>query len=254
VCHYSISDKGVWLNMVSVLTRSLTEPSDQKSDDAGPGNASHSAYELPRSEAAAHVGRDRKTASKQVRDWRLDRSLFAVVCVVLGFLFLLLCTSLYVQYSSYHAAIVYGQGIGVGLPPDHASVISYVRAFDFAVVKTSALFLAYALVFVGALYVLRVGEATYELSAGTKAGNGSFQTSSPGLVLVTLGVILIALVLNSKSALEYSRAPLAAPASAPRNSLNGAEEALQSETADQRFQKPPLSSMPPQSSIPPERR
>jgi hypothetical protein len=212
-------------------------PQEPEFDEARQGNGSESTDDAGHAGSTA-AGRSRETHSQKKRDWRLDRSLFVVVCIVLGVLLLVLCMSLYVQYGNYRDAIVHG--LESVAPIDHASIISYSRALDFAVVKTTALFLAFALVFVGALYVLRIGEADYRLTASTKGGRGSLQTSSPGLVMVTLGVILIALVLNAKSAVEYSRMPREGPQAAAQDSPSSSGDV-------QRSEKPPLSHIPPQS-------
>jgi hypothetical protein len=150
---------------------------------------------------------------RRLQDWRLDRSLFIVVCIVLSILMLVLCLGLYVQYDTYRDAIASGGTAGGTI--DHASTISYARALDFAIAKTTALTMGFVLIFLGALYVLRVGEAEYGLTVGNSAVKSSLQTSSPGLVMVTLGVALTSVVLNTKSAIEYSgAAQIAAPGSA----------------------------------------
>jgi len=116
-----------------------------------------------------------------------------------------LSLSLYVQYDNYHNAIKYE--LESVTPINHASVISYSRAFDFAVAKMIALFSACVLVLIGSLYVLRIGEAEYKLAIGNEKGRGALQTSSPGLVMVTLGAILIVLVLSTKSTIQYGSSP-----------------------------------------------
>lgn len=221
----------------------IDDRQDQGCGEAQRSKESGLANEIEHSASVLAPHSSRETYSQQMQDWRLDRSLFFVVCTALGTLMLLLCASLYVQYSNYRAALAHV--LKNSTPIDHASVISYSRALDFAVVKTSALFLAFALVFVGALYVLRIAETGYKLGAGTNAGKLSLQTSSPGLVMVTLGVILIAFVLNAKSAIEYSRVPSESPQAVALDILSSSEKELQSIEPDERLEKPPLSRDPP---------
>lgn len=175
----------------------------------------------------------RETYSQRKHDWRLDRSLFVVVSTVLGLLMLVLFLSLYVQFDNYHNAII--REFESVAQINHASIISYSRALDFAVAKMIALFSACTLVLIGALYVLRIGEAEYKLAVGNEKGKGTLQTSSPGLVMVTLGAVLIVLVLNTKSTIEY-------------NSLPDISDG-QSNEHEQQHEKPPLSS-PQRSTLP----
>ena len=64
--------------------------------------------------------------------------------------------NLWFQYVNYQEGIRVALEGSVGA--DHASILTYARAWDFAVVKTSGLFVSFVLVFTGALYVLRAGE------------------------------------------------------------------------------------------------
>ena len=134
----------------------------------------------------------------------LTIALFVVVCMILASLAGLLGASLIFQHDNYSRGIAAALS---SITKDHNSVITYSRAWDFAVVKTSALFLAFTLIFVGALYVLRVAETRYALSMEGQRVKGSLETSSPGLVMLTLGVILVGLVLYSKSTVEYHPNP-----------------------------------------------
>jgi hypothetical protein len=86
---------------------------------------------------------------------------------------------------------------------DHTIVLTYSRAWDFAVQKTSSLFLGFTLVFIGALYVLRIADARFALSAEGPSVKGSLETSSPGLVMITLGVLLIGFVIYNQSVIDY---------------------------------------------------
>ena len=131
----------------------------------------------------------------------LSIGLFIVVCTVLLFLILLLTFSMYFQYQTYRLAITKALEIGSG---DQSGVITYLRAWDFAVVKVSTVFLSFLLIFTGALYVLRNADAAFTATAETASAKGSLNTSSPGLVMVTLGVILAISVIYSRTLVQYS--------------------------------------------------
>lgn len=133
----------------------------------------------------------------------LDIGIFAAVAVVLLALVALLATNLSFQYVNYRDGIKFALADPKFI--DHASVLTYSRAWDFAVAKTSALFLSFLLIFTGALYVLRSAESRFEASAEKGEWKGTLSVSSPGLVMVTLGVFLVAFVLSSKTMIEYSR-------------------------------------------------
>lgn len=131
---------------------------------------------------------------------RFDAAIFVTITLVLLALFVLLVSNLVLQYASYNEAIIAALSRS---PIDHASVLSYSRAWDFAVVKTSALFLSFLLIFSGALYVLRAGETNFQLTAKNADFRGSLSLNSPGLVMVTLGTFLAAYVISTKSLVEY---------------------------------------------------
>lgn len=192
--------------------------------------------------AVESLGGGRQSHRRQ-RDGRLDRSLFRVVCIVLSILMLVLCLGLVMQYHTYRDAIARAGTAGCTI--DHASMISHARALDFAISKTTALTMGFVLIFLGALYVLRAGEAAYGLTAGNSAMRSSLQTSSPGLVMVTLGVALTAVVLNTRSAIEYSAAAqLAAPGPVTKD-MAGPGVAAQSQAPQPMPQAPALSRSPP---------
>lgn len=131
---------------------------------------------------------------------RLDRSLFLIVAIMLLFTVALLTVNLVFQHRNYSA------GLSTALRSEsieHAVVITYTRAWDFAVVKVSSIFLAFSLIMIGALYVLRAGSVSYSLTVANQSHRSSLETGSPGLVMITLGVVLMAVVLLSTSRVEY---------------------------------------------------
>lgn len=88
-------------------------------------------------------------------------------------------------------------------PLDKAAVLTFARALDAAIIKTSGLFLGYVLVFTGALYVLRIATSQYRFNVKSGRHSGTLQTSSPGLVMITLGVFLVALTVSNKTVMNY---------------------------------------------------
>lgn len=138
----------------------------------------------------------------KMNDLKLDNRLFVVVVIVLFALIAILSTNLYFQYGNYRsgirAALKNPEGVS------HVAVLSYSRAWDFATVKTSALFLSFLLIFIGCLYVLRSAETKFEISGEKGDAKGALSLSSPGLALVFFGVFLTSVVILNKSSLDYS--------------------------------------------------
>ena len=132
---------------------------------------------------------------------RFDKVIFLAMAIILIVLIAFMAFNLTVQYCNYDEGIkLTTKGVE---SPDHAALLSYSRAWDFAVVRTSALFLSFLLMFTGAMYVLRVGKTDFRLSVEKGDLKGNLMTSSPGLVMMTLGVSLVACVLISKNSVEY---------------------------------------------------
>jgi len=143
----------------------------------------------------------------------LSENLFRVVSVILIFVACLLIAGLVIQTRSYYGGLKAATAVSATPaetnPPadlvDHAAIITYARGLGAAFVKTSALFLGFILIFTGTLYVLRMAEASYQLHLSSGKIQGSLQTASPGLVIVTLGVLLTIVTLTTKSDLDYQK-------------------------------------------------
>jgi hypothetical protein len=135
-----------------------------------------------------------------VADGRLDWRLFVIVSLIMVVLTSLFVVELAIQWQDYRSGI---RAALAGPVQDHAAALSYSRALDAAIVKTAALFLGYLLVFTGALYVLRTASIGYSIAAKTGSFDGSLQTSSPGLVIITLGVFLVAVTILTRSDVNY---------------------------------------------------
>jgi len=139
----------------------------------------------------------------EVAEESLDWRLFLVVSLILIAITALFVAGLFAQWRSYHG----GLQVALTPPVDHGAALSYARGLDAAIVKSSALFLGYLLVFTGALYVLRSATAGFKLSVQTGTQSGTLQTASPGLVIITLGVLLIVVTIVTKSELNYKPPP-----------------------------------------------
>jgi len=139
-----------------------------------------------------------------------SRQLFVIVTVLLAVQLALLVGNLWFQYHNYAAGIALAERAG-GTADTLSLILIYSRAWDFAVTKTSALFLGFLVIYTGALYVLRSADTAYELSVtqGTQSG-ATLKSSSPGLVMVTLGSLLVALVLQHKSEVGLQVTPSSA--------------------------------------------
>lgn len=134
---------------------------------------------------------------------RFDKAIFLAMSILLIVLVACMISNLRFQYRNYEKGIETARDTTSLHRVDHAALLSYSRAWDFAVVRTSALFLSFLLMFTGAMYVLRVGKTDFRLSVEKGDLKGNLMTSSPGLVMMTLGVSLVACVLISKNFVEY---------------------------------------------------
>jgi hypothetical protein len=140
-----------------------------------------------------------KPSDGPVREPLFSQQLFRIVTGLLGFQLALLIGNLWFQFHNYATGIRMAEKAGA--TADIVSlVLVYSRAWDFAVTKTSALFLGFMVIYLGALYVLRSADTSYELSINQGAQSGAtLKSSSPGLVMITLGALLVALVISNRS-------------------------------------------------------
>ena len=73
--------------------------------------------------------------------------------------------------------------------------------------KFAAVFLAFGVVLIGALYVLRKAEVSFQVNVDAPTGKGALQSSSPGLIIIALGVVLLIAALQTKSEVSYKPPP-----------------------------------------------
>lgn len=87
----------------------------------------------------------------------------------------------------------------------NAAILSFARAKDFANIKLGSALLGFLLIFIGALYLLKVFNLSYKASLSQPSvGNVSIQTTSPGLVMITLGVAVMMTALITRNEVNYS--------------------------------------------------
>ena len=130
----------------------------------------------------------------------LDRTLLRTIAMVLSFMAVLIVGMLIGQWIRYESATPISLR---GAEPDHAAALDYQRALDFAATKLCALLLAFVVTFVGALYILRSSTEAFHLAVQGKGVGGTLQSTSPGLVMATLGVALAVVALLTRSNLAY---------------------------------------------------
>lgn len=122
----------------------------------------------------------------------MDRERQALYVILVALLVVLACVLAYglwaanSNYSAFRADALMHMGLrGLGFSLQAA------RAQDMLFLKGTALLLAYAIVVVGCLFVLRGIRAYYDLKINTPDWSSALKTSSPGLVLITLGAALV---------------------------------------------------------------
>lgn len=132
----------------------------------------------------------------------IDLALFVVVAAELVFVGSLLWRHISSTRAIYEHAITSAANHDL---VRQGVTLSFARALDFAIIKSAAVFLGFGLVLIGALYVLKVTNAAFQLNAETPdRSRVSLQSTSAGLVLATLGVAVVILALFSRSDVSLS--------------------------------------------------
>ena len=131
----------------------------------------------------------------------LDATIITIIIVIIFLVLIMLSANIVSQYINYKNAIE--SAICNTHIINHSAIIAYSRSWDFAIVKTSSIFMSFLFILTGALYVLRVAESKFDFSTESKGFQAALSTSSPGLVIVLLGVILAIFSLNYSTKVEY---------------------------------------------------
>jgi len=139
----------------------------------------------------------------------LDWILLSVVISVLVLTGWMLQANLKAQNATYDrvidTALSYSARDSSKFNESNVAIFEFSRAKDFANTKAASLFIGFLLIFTGALYLLKVFKLSYKLKADkTPVGNVSFESTSPGLVMITLGVALMIAALVTKTQIDYS--------------------------------------------------
>jgi len=139
----------------------------------------------------------------------LDWILLSVVLGVLVLTGWMLRDNLKAQNATYdrviNTALNYTARDSSKFNESNTAIFAFSRAKDFANTKAASLFIGFLLIFTGALYLLKVFKLSYKLKADkTPVGNVSLESTSPGLVMITLGVALMIAVLVSKTQIDYT--------------------------------------------------
>jgi hypothetical protein len=88
-------------------------------------------------------------------------------------------------------------------------VFALSRAQDAAQMKAVALWLGFVVITFGCFFVLKGVEANYRLSFSKSTTRSALSTSSPGLVLITFGTVLVIAATIVKSTININDAPSA---------------------------------------------
>ena len=139
---------------------------------------------------------------------REKSGIYIVLLLILIGLGFSLWSGLKRSFENYARGIVYAEkasgSVSVTDPafrPDVSMlyILQYSRAMTADATKSSALYLGFVVVLVGCLFVLYGVEAFYSLKVQQKEIKSALETSSPGLVLITLGIVVIVVTLATKA-------------------------------------------------------
>ena len=134
---------------------------------------------------------------------RLDVALFVLTVAIVLALFVIFAFDVYNQYTNYTHVIE----LAKSPPIDHAALIAYTRSWDLAATKFLTIFLSFLIIFLGSLFVLRASTTHFFVSAETPGTlRGILSITSPGLVMVFLGTVLVIASVYKEGTVNY-RAP-----------------------------------------------
>jgi len=139
----------------------------------------------------------------------IDWILLTVVLVVLAAVSFMLANNLKAQNTVYDHVIAHADSLATRdssyFDDGNAAVLAFARSRDFANMKAAGMFIGFLLLFTGALYLLKVFNLSYKLNAdNTPAGSISLESTSPGLIMITLGTALIIVALVTKTSVDYN--------------------------------------------------
>lgn len=90
-------------------------------------------------------------------------------------------------------------------PLDHdrmSTTVALLGMRDMTVLRSAIIFIGFIVTILGCVFVLKGVEAVYNLGLEGNGARATLGTASPGLVLITAGVVLILFALREESSLE----------------------------------------------------
>jgi hypothetical protein len=148
-------------------------------------------------------------------------TLLLIVVGVAIYVFRLVNFSLHTQTDTYIRA-----SQDAAKSPNHGPelVLDFTRVMDSAIVKSIVVFMGFVVTLVGIMCVLRAATASFSLEVKSGTQSGALNTSSPGLVIVVLGIFAVGLALYSKTDISIQEGrgqPAGSEASAPSPKIVG---------------------------------
>lgn len=131
---------------------------------------------------------------------KLEWATFSLVSTMIGFVAIILLLNLLFQYGNYSIGIDVASRESMY---NHTAILTYSRAWDFAVVKTSSLFMSFILIFTGAIYVLHKSDAKLDASGEYNGIRGSIQITTPGLILALMGLVIACVAMLVQSRVDF---------------------------------------------------
>lgn len=149
----------------------------------------------------------RDESRADIQSQRLIWAAFAVMAAVMTVIVVGMFWS-----CSYQVA-AFNRGIEVAVSTkDFAAITTFGTGIALAYSKTFSILISFLLIFSGTIYVLLPIKASYKASGDTNSNKGSLETNSPGLVIITLGVVLAAVAVMHPISLEYKSTVTTIPA------------------------------------------
>jgi len=166
-------------------------------------------------------------------DQRRERiSLYIVIIIVM------ILMSLTIYFTLTQSSSQYEKGIDLaanGRVFDSMMILVTCKSMDQSVLQFIAIALGFCIALIGCLFVLSGIQANYKLLLSEKSYRSSLETTSPGLVLITLGLIVVSinLFVKHESTFELSFPEIA--------SNHSEEKPSPQKTVDKQQKKPLLS-------------
>jgi len=145
-----------------------------------------------------------------------QKALYTVLTLTLVATMILLIFAARISHADYAGVMnLVEHGAGDGHRASSAGELTFAflsaRAWDAFALRGGALILSFLTVLTGALFVLKGVQSTYNLRLAGKGLRSTLETSSPGLVMITVGSVLFAITILSQSKFSTNIGPDASP-------------------------------------------